>query len=142
MLFVWQDDEKVTPLTTFVRRLISTILAPKLHEMVKDIMHMTGPEVAFPNRPGSHIRMTNPALEFIKAVCHVLGLDSTVESQVQVLKKNLLRLIQVREFSEEVQFRDPCLTLLLPDIMCSNCNYCRDLDLARDAEWLPTSETG
>ena len=84
--------------------------------------------------------MTNPALEFAKAVCHVLSLDPAAESQVQTLRKHLLRLVQVREFSAEVQWKDPCMTFVLPDVMCSNCNYCRDLDLARDTEWMQ-SET-
>jgi hypothetical protein len=41
----------------------------------------TGPE-SFPVRVGSHRSLTRPALEFIKAVCHVLALDNTVAQQV------------------------------------------------------------
>lgn len=41
-----------------------------------------------------------------------------------------------------MQWRDPCLTFVLPDVMCNNCNYCRDLDLARDAEWLEIESLG
>ncbi len=39
---------------------------------------------------------------------------------------------QVREFSAESAFHDPCLTYVLHDVMCSNCNATRDVDLARD----------
>lgn len=59
------------------------------------VQHLSGPDAAFPLRAGSHLRMTNPALEFVKAVCHVLALDAAAEPQVQLLKKHLLRLVQV-----------------------------------------------
>lgn len=39
--------------------------------------------------------LNNPALEFVKFVCHVLSLDKTIEPAVQQLRKNLLRLIKV-----------------------------------------------
>lgn len=34
-----------------------------------------------------------PALEFVKAICHVLNLDPAVQEAVQTLKSNLLRLV-------------------------------------------------
>jgi DNA polymerase epsilon subunit 1 len=48
------------------------------------------------------------------------------------MRKNLLRLVHVREFSEEALFRDPCLSFTLPNVICAYCNDCRDLDLCRD----------
>lgn len=48
------------------------------------------------------------------------------------MRKNLLRLVHVREFSPEAAFRDPCLSFTLPNVICSYCNDCRDLDLCRD----------
>lgn len=33
------------------------------------------------------------ALDFIKAICHILGLDKSLEEAVNSLKSNLLRLI-------------------------------------------------
>ena len=48
------------------------------------------------------------------------------------LRRDLLRLIEVGEFSEEAQFRDPCRSYVLPEVICRNCNFCRDLDLCKD----------
>lgn len=95
----------------------------------------------FPKLAGSHLPMNNPALEFIKFVCHILGLDRALEQDVNRLKKNLLRLINVREFAVESSFVNPCLSYVLPDIMCEFCNYGRDLDLLRDAPTLPASSS-
>lgn len=36
---------------------------------------------------------TSAALGFVKAVCHIFGLDRAVEDAVDTLKSNLLRLI-------------------------------------------------
>ena len=54
----------------------------------------------FPNQPGSHLYLTNPALEFVKYVCKVLSLDATTQHQVIklkyviiMIKQNLLVLI-------------------------------------------------
>lgn len=48
------------------------------------------------------------------------------------LNRDLLRLVDVGEFSEEAQFRDPCRSYVLPEVICHNCNFCRDLDLCKD----------
>lgn len=50
----------------------------------------------------------------------------------QLMRRNLLRLVHVREFSTEAVFRDPCLSFTLPNVICTYCNDCRDLDLCRD----------
>jgi DNA polymerase epsilon subunit 1 len=122
-------------------------LTPRLFAIIQDIQrtlsgdHSQANEASseFPKLAGSHLPMNNPALEFIKFVCHVLSLDRSLEHDVNRLKKNLLRLINVREFASEANFVNPCLSYVLPDVMCEFCNYGRDLDLLRDA---PTSSSG
>lgn len=41
--------------------------------------------------------------------------------------------MRVKEFSPEAEFKDPCESFLLPNVICSYCNDCRDLDLLRDS---------
>eukprot|EP00850_Spirogloea_muscicola_P017955 SM000159S01786 [mRNA] locus=s159:288661:304957:+ [translate_table: standard] len=86
----------------------------------------------FPKLAGSHIELRNPALEFIKSICTVMSIDEAVSYQVMVMRRNLLKLIHVREFAEEAVFRNPCLSFTLPNVICSYCNDCQDLDLCRD----------
>ncbi|XP_074652055.1 DNA polymerase epsilon catalytic subunit A-like [Tubulanus polymorphus] len=86
----------------------------------------------FPQLPGSHLKLTNPALEFIKYICKVLSLDSNVDIQVTQLKRNLLKLIGIGEFSFDAEFNDPCLTYIIPEMICKHCNHIRNLDLCRD----------
>lgn len=78
------------------------------------------------------IREINPALEFIKAVCQVLSLDDAITDEVAGLKRSMLKLINVGEFSDKAVWTDPCVTIILPEIICKVCNHCRDIDLCKD----------
>ena len=46
-----------------------------------------------------------PALAFVKTVCAVLALDSAVEDQLAVLRRNLLKLVHVREYASASEFQ-------------------------------------
>ncbi|KAJ3316348.1 hypothetical protein HDU93_004450, partial [Gonapodya sp. JEL0774] len=136
----------------FKRNLIETILGRQLLSLVKDISrnvsaasaHTEEDRVAasFPVLPGSHLVMTNVALEFVKSVCAVLELDVSVEREVRKLKKSLLTLIGISDFSEQARFVNPCETVRLPRVICDYCNLCRDLDLCRDSDLLPDMSSG
>eukprot|EP00955_Chlamydomonas_euryale_P037737 350868-Chlamydomonas_euryale.AAC.1 len=53
-------------------------------------------------------------------------------THVTVLRRQLLKLLRVREFGAGSEFVDMCLGFTLPDVICTFCNDCRDLDLCRD----------
>ncbi|XP_076845905.1 DNA polymerase epsilon catalytic subunit A [Brachyhypopomus gauderio] len=107
-------------------------ITQKIQKKVSGSRSTSLPSEMFPVLPGSHLPLNNPALEFIKYVCQVLSLDANITNQVNKLKRDLLRLVDVGEFSEEAQFRDPCNSYVLPEVICHHCNFCRDLDLCKD----------
>lgn len=89
------------------------------------------------HRPdGNSVHTGDPALEFIKHVCAVLALDQNVQHDILVMRKNLLKYVRVREFAPEAEFRDACRSFTLPNVICSYCNDCRDLDLCQDSALL------
>ncbi|KAL9936385.1 hypothetical protein V8E36_004453, partial [Tilletia maclaganii] len=98
---------------------------------------------SFPQLPGSHLKLRNPTLEFIKNICAVLSLGGgALASEVQICKRNLLDLIGVREFATEAEWRNPCEPFKLGLVICEFCNddrwmdFCRDPDLlSGDTEW-------
>ena len=45
------------------------------------------------------------ALAFTRAVCEVLRLDASLADEVAVLRRNLLRMTQNREFGEHAAFK-------------------------------------
>ena len=84
------------------------------------------------------------ALDFVKTVSHIFGLDAdahkevshpsagayswtcllmAVALQVAAMRRTLLRLLKVKEFAPESQFRPPCRAFTLPDVICSHCQF-------------------
>ena len=78
------------------------------------------------------LQASNAGLELIKSVCHVVLLDSSTAEPVSRIKSNMLRLINIGDFSDHAVFRNPCLTFVLPETICTRCNSVRPLDLCRD----------
>ena len=72
----------------------------------------------------------------------VLSLDTNITNQVNKLNRDLLRLVDVGEFSEEAQFRDPCRSYVLPEVICRSCNFCRDLDLCKEPSFSQVGTPG
>ncbi|XP_062219147.1 DNA polymerase epsilon catalytic subunit A-like [Phragmites australis] len=118
---------------------ISTYFADKLLKIVSDILHHFKGKSKFEsdepaNRESNpHTHKGGAALEFIKHICAVLALDQNVQHDILRMRKNLLKLVRVKEFAPEAQFQDPCASFTLPNVICSYCNDCRDLDLCRDS---------
>ncbi|EAQ83561.1 conserved hypothetical protein [Chaetomium globosum CBS 148.51] len=132
----------------------------------RELLH---PELAadytFPSLPGSHLAQltpqstttsgsthkknnnkptasANPILELVKSLMQVLSLDKNITLEARLLRKELLTLFEVREFSREGTFQNPSESLRLAQLSCDSCTMARDLDLCRDEDLLPASVTG
>ncbi|KAJ1920549.1 DNA polymerase epsilon catalytic subunit [Mycoemilia scoparia] len=112
-------------------------LVPKITETCSS-SHRDDPNTKFPNLPGiiSKHHTSNPSLEFVKAIVTVLNLEQDAEYHIRSLRRNLLSLLNVGEFSEMAKFKNPCQRLILPQVVCDYCNYCRDIDFCRDIDIL------
>eukprot|EP00039_Didymoeca_costata_P008145 m.108515 g.108515 ORF g.108515 m.108515 type:complete len:2231 (-) comp13968_c0_seq1:73-6765(-) len=124
--WVLQNSEVMTKLCDKLMKIVPSIASQMPGDSAVD--HSDD----FPKRAGSHLKMNHPALEFVKMVCHVLALDTQSSLVVAKTRKNLLRLIKVRDFSEASCFHDPCLSLELCEVICSYCNHAHELDFCRD----------
>ena len=62
----------------------------------------------------------------------VLSLDPQIEDEVSNMHRNLLRIIDVGAFSDKADWKDPCISFILPEVLCENCNLIRDIDLCKD----------
>lgn len=60
--------------------------------------------------------------------------------KISAMKRILLTQLRVREFSEQSNFKDPCLSYMLRDVICSYCSTCRDIDLLRDHQLTQSPE--
>lgn len=139
-------DKKNEEVIAFKKKLISQQISRRLLKAFPEILvkkrdFVKDPQqafmFAFPRQPGSHLDLTNPPLELIKSIISVFSIDGSVDREVRVLRKNLLDLIEVREFSAESTFHNPCESFVLRGVICSYCSYCQDLDFCRDPHLLP-----
>lgn len=69
----------------------------------------------------------------METIFKVLSLDSQVKDEVSGLLRNLLRLIGIGSFSDKAEWKDPCLSFILPEVLCEDCNHVRDIDLCKDS---------
>ncbi|CAF3770320.1 unnamed protein product, partial [Rotaria sordida] len=76
---------------------------------------------------------TSPALEFVKSVCCLLFLLHDMHDDVMNLRRDLLKLLKLSEYSEMTTTNLSSLTsFVIPQLVCSNCNHYRDIDLYRE----------
>ena len=116
-------------LLSYKKKMISKHFAHYLTRVVGELIDEGGGRDSFPQLPGSHLALANPALEFVKSVLVVLNLDPDVKQEVIYLKKSLFAQIGVQEYSGETQWKNPAATFVLPDVYCMECHECFDVDL-------------
>ena len=109
--------------------MISKHFAHYLTRAVGELVEEGGGPESFPQLPGSHLALANPALEFVKNVLIVLDLDPDVKQEVIYLKKSLFAQIGVQEYSAETHWKNPAAVFVLPDVYCMECHECYDVDL-------------
>ena len=92
----------------------------------------------YPTLPGSHLDLsaTNPVLQLAKSITHVLALDKSLNLPVRSIRKDLLALFDVKEFSHAGRFENPSRSFVV-EWSCAECTMPRALDLCRDEDLLP-----
>ncbi|KAF2685905.1 DUF1744-domain-containing protein [Lentithecium fluviatile CBS 122367] len=113
-------------ISQLLRRQHNEILHPELES-----------DYIFPQLPGSHLNLQNPVLQLVKSLMQVLSLDRAITLEVRLLRKDLLNLFEIREFSSEASFQNPSASLAIRNVICDECTSSRDLDLCRDSSLLP-----
>jgi DNA polymerase epsilon subunit 1 len=86
----------------------------------------------FPKPPGYHLNPKNPLLELVKCLSAVLTLSKTRSLEMRLLRKEMLEVLEVKEFSKESVFQNPTTSLVVPAVMCNYCHHIKDLDFCRD----------
>ncbi|XP_033149828.1 DNA polymerase epsilon catalytic subunit A [Drosophila busckii] len=76
----------------------------------------------------------SPGLQLIRTLVKVLNVDKTLAEQTNELRRNMLRLVGIGEFSDLAEWTDPCDTYIINEVICKACNHCRDLDLCKDKQ--------
>ncbi|MCJ1477103.1 DNA polymerase epsilon catalytic subunit [Lambiella insularis] len=141
------DDSPSTASTDALSRSIAKPL--KRHILVLLSRHraeIAHPSLAadhiYPFLPGSHLphySTSSPVLQLVKSLMHIFALDKSLNLEVRSLRKDLLALFEVREFSAEGRFENPSASLRIEGVVCAECTGVRDLELCRDEDLLPAA---
>ncbi|TGZ80191.1 DUF1744-domain-containing protein [Ascodesmis nigricans] len=91
----------------------------------------------FPTLPGGIKPLRNPALQLIKSLTLIFGLCKDLNLEARVIRKDLLTLLDIKEFAREGVFENPSASLKLGQIVCPECTVSRDLDLCKDESLMP-----
>ncbi|KAH9904372.1 DNA polymerase family B [Xylariomycetidae sp. FL2044] len=151
-----QDDNKDKTeiiLTKTFERPLKKEIQSLMSTQARELLH---PELAsdwsFPVLPGNNLNHLNKALhsrksndnavlELVKSLMQVLSLDKNITMEARLLRKELLALFEVREFSKEGAFTNPSESLRIHQWSCPECTLARDWDLCRDEALLPDLST-
>ena len=124
------DEEVHIAASDYMRQLVQHQLGTRLLKLVDELSQAYGSGSGAVGGSSHHLPMTrstdsnnqsNAALEFVKAVTHILALDPALTTEVASLKRLLLAQLRVREFSVASEFQDPSLSYVLRDVICSYC---------------------
>ena len=125
-------DEEDSKLSDPESKLISDEYASKLFEIVYQ-MNKSGNNFLQDksDRNNASTSSSSVVLDFIKTLTHVLSLNKTSELEVFKLKKNLLKIISVEDFSHKAEFVNPCQNFSILHV-CEICAEGRDFELLGD----------
>lgn len=140
-IFASEKDDQTTP-GDVLAKAFSKPLAKQIKALIKrqrtEAMHEElVSDWAFPELPGSSQDLQNPVLQLVKSIMQVLSLDKTITLEARLLRKELLHLFEIREFSTEGAFANPSNSLAIKQLSCPECCLPRDIDLCRDGDIIP-----
>jgi DNA polymerase epsilon subunit 1 len=144
-IFASEKDDQTTP-----GNLLSKSFAKPLAKQIKTLIRRQRTEAIhadlaadweFPSLPGSSTSLSNPTLQLVKSIMQVLSLDKTITLEARLLRKELLQLFEIREFSAEGAFANPSSTLALKQLSCAECCLPRDIDMCRDSDIIPPASS-
>lgn len=115
------------------KKILQLLRRQRTEAMIEELL----PDWTFPTLPGSHLNLQNPVLELVKSIMQVLSLDKTITLEARLLRKELLHLFDIREFSSDGSFINPSSSLSLKQISCPDCCVPKDIDLCRDQDLVP-----
>ena len=143
------EDPTSTEITTVLKEPFSKPLKKTIQALIRRqrdelLRREFESDWSFPSLPGGTLikdnarHQPNPVLELVKSLCQVLSLSKPLQLETRLLRKELLQLFEVREFSDEARFENPSKSLKFEGLVCDTCTSIRDVDLCRDEVVQPT----
>jgi hypothetical protein len=94
--------------------------------------HFCSGDTTFNKLPSNRHPDLTPAIAFVNYFCEVASLEPEILPDVINVKRQVLGMLQVKEFSPVARFENPAPKLILPAVFCPLCSHGQDIDLCRD----------
>lgn len=89
-------------------------------------------DTTFTKLPSNRHPDLTPAIAFVNYFCEVALLEPEIVPDVINVKRQVLSMLQVKEFSPVARYENPAPKLILPAVFCPLCSHGQDIDLCRD----------
>jgi DNA polymerase epsilon subunit 1 len=133
-----------TTLSKPLKKQIASLIRQHRDQMLHPVLYT---DWLVPLLPGSRTQPNtrtspNPVLSLTLSLTQIFSLARQPQSlhlETRLLRRDLLSLFEIREFSSDAKFTNPSSTLRFhtPPI-CENCTLPRDIDLCRDEDIMPS----
>ena len=136
-------SSSITPTTILTKEISKPLKKQVLSLLARHRQEVAHPSLAtdhtFPLLPGSHLdfQNTHPVLQLVKSIMHVFSLDKSVSLEARLLRSELLKFFEIKEFNPKARWENPSSSLKIEGLACEFCTMTRDLDFCRDEDILP-----
>lgn len=100
-------------------------------QAIKDISHFAY-NCIIKLHKGFNKGKDSPAVNFVRTLIKFLSVNKNIESEINDFRRNMLKFVGIGEFSDLAEWKDPCDSYILNEVICKACNHCRDVDLCKD----------
>lgn len=112
-----ESQKEAAAADAFIHSLVTEKISPKLLNTLPEVCRLDG---------------SAGGLALVKSLCTILEVDDVAAQAVEVMRKQALASLGLRQFGSDAARVLARSSLVLPDVICSYCNLCIDLDLCRD----------
>lgn len=134
------DEEQTSVLTAEFQKPLRKRIAQLVRREHDAMLHperYPSAEFEFPQLPGAYRPLQKPALQLVRSLTAVFGLAKEINLEARMLRKDLLSLFDIKEFSKEGMFENPSESVKFTQYICSSCTQPRDIDLCKDEGLMP-----
>uniref|UniRef100_A0A915CMU3 DNA polymerase epsilon catalytic subunit n=1 Tax=Ditylenchus dipsaci TaxID=166011 RepID=A0A915CMU3_9BILA len=118
----------------YCNKILMDEIAPNLFELTMKLTQMrqelnTREELRLPN-----FRSSDIPLDFVKCICKVLSVNQLISKDVENLRTQLMRILQVDDASPISVWVPPPVSVVFEHVFCKKCNQAGELHICAKAE--------
>jgi DNA polymerase epsilon subunit 1 len=130
-------EQKMSSVTTKLsgplrKQIQQLALRYKQWQLLSDEEQAEDDTFAMRRKPAGYAPTEAPLLSMVKSLCAVFMLVNEAQQANRMLRRDLLQVLDVREFAKTAKFEDPCNAVTLPRHCCQHCSNVQDLHIGRD----------